>query len=120
MCELNNCPMLYSELAVLLNFQFIIVSWFKFICWQISVLPVPKSSESTTQGFCIIHYVAFCVLQVVLITYCANNGDVYRILNGYDTCGNVCGRYNAPVEGYDKRGLCVGEDKSKNRCVKNQ
>lgn len=65
------------------------------------------------------HYVAFCVLQVVLIIYCANNGDIYRILNGYDTCGNVCGRYNEPVEEYDKRKLCLGVNMSQKRCVKN-
>jgi hypothetical protein len=61
----------------------------------------------------------FCVLQVVLIIYCAKNGDIYRILNGYDTCGNVCGRYNEPIEGYDKLRLCFGENMSQKRCVKN-
>jgi hypothetical protein len=38
------------------------------------------------------------------------NGDIYRIINGYDTCGNVCGRYNMAVEDYDKQGICLGED----------
>jgi hypothetical protein len=55
----------------------------------------------------------------VLIIYCANNGDIYRIINGYDTCGNVCGRYNAPVEEYDKLGVCLGEDMSQKKYVKN-
>jgi len=59
------------------------------------------------------------VLQVVLIIYCVNNGDIYRILNGYDTCGNVCGRYNKPVEEYDKHDLCLGVNMSQKRCVKN-
>lgn len=30
----------------------------------------------------------------MLLTYCIENGNIYRILNGYDDCGYVCGRNN--------------------------
>lgn len=26
------------------------------------------------------------------------NGDIYRIINGYDNCGNICGRQNHFLE----------------------
>lgn len=32
--------------------------------------------------------------QFVLLGYCMSYGDIYRIVNGYDDCGNVCGRKN--------------------------
>ena len=31
-------------------------------------------------------------LQFVLIGYCAIYSDIYRVINGYDNCANVCGR----------------------------
>lgn len=36
--------------------------------------------------------------QVVLLTYCIANGNIYRILNGYDSCGYICGRKNTHIE----------------------
>lgn len=30
----------------------------------------------------------------MLLGYCISVGDIYRIVNGYDDCGNVCGRIN--------------------------
>lgn len=33
-------------------------------------------------------------MQCALLGYCMHFGDIYRILNGYDNCGNVCGRDN--------------------------
>lgn len=39
-------------------------------------------------------YISVCLLQFVLLGYCMSYGDIYRIVNGYDDCGNVCGREN--------------------------
>lgn len=33
-------------------------------------------------------------VQCALLGYCIHFGDIYRIFNGYDNCGNVCGRDN--------------------------
>lgn len=32
--------------------------------------------------------------KFALLGYCMHYGNIYRILNGYDNCGNVCGRIN--------------------------
>lgn len=34
-------------------------------------------------------------MQFGLLTYCIYFGDLYRLVNGYDNCGNVCGRNNS-------------------------
>lgn len=34
------------------------------------------------------------MMQCALVGYCMHFGDIYRIINGYDNCGNVCGRDN--------------------------
>ncbi|XP_021924894.1 choline transporter-like protein 1 isoform X2 [Zootermopsis nevadensis] len=78
-------------------------------------LPVKK--RSCTDVFFLIIMLLFLISLVVLIIYCAKNGDIYRIINGYDTCGNICGRYNAPVKEYDKLGVCLGEDRSQEKLL---
>lgn len=47
------------------------------------------------------------LFQAVLLSYCFSSGDIYRILNGYDDCGRVCGRRNA----FDtESSMCAGGD----------
>lgn len=48
------------------------------------------------------------MFQVGLVIYCAVNGDIYRIVNGYDSCGNVCGRITERQT--DPRFACTGRD----------
>ncbi|PSN43901.1 hypothetical protein C0J52_03676 [Blattella germanica] len=55
---------------------------------------------------------AFLISLVALISYCATYADMYRIINGYDNCGNVCGRKNPYVKEYDRKEYCIGEDKT--------
>lgn len=43
------------------------------------------------------------------------NGDVYRIINGYDNCGNICGRKNSPLS--DPSLKCFGKDMSNKKYV---
>ncbi|PNF24373.1 Choline transporter-like protein 1 [Cryptotermes secundus] len=77
----------------------------------------PVKNRSCTDVFFFIIMLLFITSLVVLIIYCASNGDIYRIINGYDTCGNICGRYNAPVKEYDKLGVCIGEDMSQKKLL---
>lgn len=44
--------------------------------------------------------------QVGLLSYCIYFGDIYRIINGYDDCGNVCGRINS----FEAVSGCKGND----------
>lgn len=32
--------------------------------------------------------------QLILLSYCFINGDTSRVINGYDKCGNICGKEN--------------------------
>ncbi|XP_055632334.1 choline transporter-like protein 1 [Toxorhynchites rutilus septentrionalis] len=50
----------------------------------------------------------FILILLVLIIYCMAFGDIYRIINGYDDCANVCGRDNKP----DKDLSCKGSDRT--------
>lgn len=43
-----------------------------------------------------------------MITNAVKNGDIYRIIYGYDNCGNVCGRIT-PRE-TDPALICKGGD----------
>ncbi|KAJ8877621.1 hypothetical protein PR048_022076 [Dryococelus australis] len=54
-----------------------------------------------------------------LVAYCALHGNIYRIVNGFDICGNICGRKNPPenlkyIMATDKpvELPCYGEDKT--------
>ncbi|XP_053691028.1 choline transporter-like protein 1 [Sabethes cyaneus] len=54
---------------------------------------------------------AFIFILLVLIIYCMAFGDIYRIINGYDDCANVCGRENKP----DKNLSCKGTDRTEQK-----
>ncbi|ETN64441.1 ctl transporter [Anopheles darlingi] len=54
---------------------------------------------------------AFILILLVLIIYCMAFGDVYRIINGYDDCANVCGRDNLP----DEKLACKGADRTEQK-----
>lgn len=41
--------------------------------------------------------------------YVAVNGDINRFINGYDECGNVCGKENKAVKDIS----CSGKDMTK-------
>lgn len=47
--------------------------------------------------------------QIVMVAYCFAYGNIQRILNGYDDCGNICGVANEE----DSNLGCKGSDKSK-------
>lgn len=46
-----------------------------------------------------------------MITYCFSYGNIHRILNGYDDCGNICGVVNE----VDSKIGCKGSDKRKEK-----
>ncbi|XP_040155385.1 choline transporter-like protein 1 isoform X1 [Anopheles arabiensis] len=80
--------------------------------------PSPSSDESVnifradrhcTDIMFIAIKAAFILILLVLIIYCMAFGDIYRIINGYDDCANVCGRDNKP----DQSLPCKGADRSK-------
>ncbi|XP_058128936.1 choline transporter-like protein 1 [Anopheles ziemanni] len=79
--------------------------------------PSPRSGESSnifqTERHCtdilfIAIKAAFILILLVLIIYCMAFGDIYRIINGYDDCANVCGRDNRP----DQSLPCKGADRT--------
>ncbi|XP_071453243.1 choline transporter-like protein 1 [Hetaerina americana] len=54
-----------------------------------------KRERSCTDIYALILMVAYFFILVALSGHCISNGDIYRILNGYDNCGNICGRMTA-------------------------
>lgn len=51
--------------------------------------PHDRNTRYNTGGKCTQR---FLVAQGFLLSIVVQKGDVYRIINGYDDCGNVCGR----------------------------
>lgn len=49
--------------------------------------------------------------QIVMMAYCFAYGNIERIINGYDDCGNICGVVNEK----DTKLGCKGSDKRKER-----
>lgn len=41
------------------------------------------------------------------------HGDIFRIINGYDYCGNICGRKNYPE--LNPNFSCKGVDMTENK-----
>lgn len=52
------------------------------------------------------------------MAYCMSDGNIYRILNGYNNCGNVCGRNNEFAE-VNNSG-CHGMDMTKHKYLRVQ
>lgn len=49
--------------------------------------------------------------KVVMMAYCFSYGNIQRIVNGYDDCGNICGVVNEK----DAKIGCKGSDKRKEK-----
>nr|CAI5861601.1 unnamed protein product [Callosobruchus analis] len=39
-------------------------------------------------------FAVFLVVFLGFLAYCIINGDLYRVVNGYDDCGYICGKTN--------------------------
>ncbi|KAG8226076.1 hypothetical protein J437_LFUL006383 [Ladona fulva] len=46
---------------------------------------------------------------IVLLSYCISKGDIHRIINGYDNCGNVCGKITVSEVNHTEES-CKGAD----------
>lgn len=53
------------------------------------------------------------LLQGFLVSNAEKKGDVFRVINGYDNCGNVCGRVTKGET--DPEFQCKGKDMTKMR-----
>lgn len=75
----------------------------------------PVKKRSCTDVIFLILFGAFIIVLVGLLGYCVHNGDIYRIINGYDNCGNVCGRTNKPSANNDPKFSCLGANKTNDK-----
>ncbi|XP_033307400.1 choline transporter-like protein 1 [Bombus bifarius] len=50
-----------------------------------------------------------------LMSIVAQKGDIYRVVNGYDDCANVCGRITERERSNNSDFACKGKDMRKNR-----
>lgn len=72
----------------------------------------PVKSRSCTDVIFLILMGAFVIALIGLLGYCTYNGNIYRLINGYDSCGNVCGRKNSPSANKTARYSCTGADRT--------
>ncbi|XP_059470748.1 choline transporter-like protein 1 isoform X2 [Neocloeon triangulifer] len=72
-------------------------------------------SRRCTDAACMIVFIVFFIPLIGLLIYCIRYGNIYRILNGYDRCGNVCGRVTERVgiAPNDPKFTCFGADMTK-------
>lgn len=75
----------------------------------------PTKRRHCTDTFFLVLFIAFIIGLFALAGYCFANGDVFRIINGYDNCGNICGRKNTPIE--DPNLQCFGKDMTDKKFV---
>ncbi|XP_068084126.1 choline transporter-like protein 1 [Anabrus simplex] len=60
----------------------------------------PVKKRGCTDIFFLLIFIAFLVGLGYLVIYSIYKGDIYRVLNGYDSYGNVCGKANKLPEEY--------------------
>ncbi|GLV34017.1 Choline transporter-like 1 [Carabus blaptoides fortunei] len=70
-----------------------------------------KTKRFVTDRYGLIAMATFFVVLICLLGYCMYFGDLDRLLNGYDDCGNVCGKPNAKSLDF----ACHGEDMTNKR-----
>ncbi|KAJ6645857.1 Choline transporter-like protein 1 [Pseudolycoriella hygida] len=75
------------------------------------------TDRSCTDLSFLILLIVFLIVLFVLLGYCISFGDIYRIVNGYDDCGNVCGKLNTFV---DEQSGCRGFDYQEQKYLKVQ
>ncbi|XP_046671719.1 choline transporter-like protein 1 [Homalodisca vitripennis] len=75
----------------------------------------PTKRRGCTDAFFLVLFIGFIIGLFVLVGYCVVNGDVFRIVNGYDNCGNICGRKNEPLS--DPALQCFGKDMTDKKFV---
>ncbi|XP_065351005.1 choline transporter-like protein 1 [Cloeon dipterum] len=76
---------------------------------ETSETPFPRK-RACTDVVCILLLLIFCVVLTGLLVYCIKFGDINRIINGYDRCGNVCGRVTERIgiAPDDPKYFCLG------------
>ncbi|XP_044269021.1 choline transporter-like protein 1 isoform X2 [Tribolium madens] len=66
-----------------------------------------KTKRRSTTDVCFLIFLSvFLTVLLCFLGYCICNGDIFRIINGYDNCGNVCGRYNVINHGEIRDEVC--------------
>nr|XP_033320907.1 choline transporter-like protein 1 isoform X1 [Megalopta genalis]XP_033320908.1 choline transporter-like protein 1 isoform X1 [Megalopta genalis]XP_033320909.1 choline transporter-like protein 1 isoform X1 [Megalopta genalis]XP_033320910.1 choline transporter-like protein 1 isoform X1 [Megalopta genalis] len=71
------------------------------------------TDRSCTDILTLIVLIALAAGYAFLVSNTVNKGDIYRVINGYDDCGNVCGRTNTKET--DPQFSCKGVDKTRDR-----
>ncbi|XP_044756952.1 choline transporter-like protein 1 [Coccinella septempunctata] len=54
--------------------------------------------RNMTDTFFLILMTLFLIVLCVFLGYCILYGDIFRIINGYDNCGNICGRKTISIQ----------------------
>lgn len=71
-------------------------------------------NRSSTDVFFLVVFLIFLTALICSLSYCIFYGDIYRVINGYDNCGNICGRDNKNLKNQNNgkhAPQCLGTDK---------
>ncbi|CAG9855650.1 unnamed protein product [Phyllotreta striolata] len=69
-----------------------------------------KNRSSTDVCF-LIALLLFLTTLICFLGYCMLNGSIYRVINGYDNCGNICGKLNNFNDKKEIGAECYGKSK---------
>ncbi|XP_031349133.1 choline transporter-like protein 1 isoform X1 [Photinus pyralis] len=69
-----------------------------------------NGKRHTTDILFLLVHGSILLFLIPLLLYCVYHGDVYRIINGYDSCLNVCGKDNVYPNGTET--TCDGKNMS--------
>ncbi|XP_058454846.1 choline transporter-like protein 1 [Malaya genurostris] len=53
-----------------------------------------RKDRTCTDGIFLLIKSVYVIGLLILVCFCLPQSDVFRVINGYDDCGNVCGRNN--------------------------
>ncbi|XP_018567705.1 choline transporter-like protein 1 [Anoplophora glabripennis] len=66
-----------------------------------------KFKKRVTTDVCsLLFFTTFLIVLLCFVGYCILDGDIYRVINGYDNCGNVCGRSRPILRRDENRERC--------------
>ncbi|XP_074034982.1 choline transporter-like protein 1 [Leptinotarsa decemlineata] len=68
--------------------------------------------RSSTDICCLILFTIFLIILVCLLGYCIFHGDIFRVINGYDNCGHVCGTNKFVFTKNSEEKHCNGNEKN--------
>ncbi|CAH1108165.1 unnamed protein product [Psylliodes chrysocephalus] len=72
---------------------------------------ITTKSRSSTDVCFLLTFLLFLTALICFLGYCMFNGNIFRVINGYDNCGNICGKANKIFDKKDVNAECFGQSR---------